>query len=486
MQEYPVLLKKFPVRTYLLSAAFLLLIANALMWAVSIPYNAAPDESTHFSTPLYIYQHGRLPVFGRDEETTFDRLQHVSSTRSQQVRLVQGTQVTYNSMPYIGYIISAASMKLLSRFDPRYLTLYARVTSILFYALFIYITWLLAGKLFRNHPVLRYLFPWCIATIPQVTFLAAYTNNDMLSLAFSALVIYCWLVLYDGRTTLPSPILCGAAVGLLFYAKQNYYILFPLTFAIYCFKSVQITKRIPLAAGWLLKVFATAVALTGFFIIRNTYLYGDPVGFEIFQSLVRQLFDPPFDVQKVSFLQSVVLFFPSWFVISFKTSLAAFDWLTLYPPDGIFAVIAVVSVVAVFGFFGFAWRSRFWCESSDKLMLYVSLLLLLPFSMLASLWNSYMVNFQPQGRYLFPGLIPSVIILCAGLVLLFRRRSLQAATAVLLGVSMGLFNLYCLYGVIRPHYAQNTFYRQFENAPWDKWDYRIYKWDRNGDLHGRE
>lgn len=486
MEVHAVLLKKFSVKTYLLSAAFLLLLANAIMWAVSIPYNAAPDESTHFSTPLYIFQYGRLPVFGRDEEATIDRLQHVTSTRAQQVRMVRGMQATYNSMPYVGYIISAAAMKILSWFDQRYLTLYARVTSILCYVLFIVLAWLLAGTLFSNQSALRYLFPWCIATIPQVTFLAAYTNNDILSLAFSALVIFSWLVLYDGRIALPSPLLCGAAVGLLFYAKQNYYILFPFTFAIYCVKAVQIAKNVPAAAGWLLKVFVTALTITGFFIVRNMYLYGDPLGFQIFQSLVRQLFDPPFDVQKVSFLQSIVLFFPSWFIFSFKSSVAAFDWLSLYPPGGIFSAIAVGTVLAVFGFIGFAWRSRFWRESYDKLLLYLALTLLLPAAVLASLWNSYMINFQPQGRYLFPGLIPAVIVLCAGPVFLFRRRAFQAAAAVALGVFMGIFNLYCLYGVIRPHYAQNTFYRQFENAPWEKWDYRVYKWDKGDDQHGRE
>ena len=141
---------------YFLIFIYSLLIIKAFIWSINIPYNAAPDESAHFSTPLFIYNHSRLPVFGKDIDGTFDF----------RAGAAQITAPTYSSMPYIGYIFSAVFMKLLAPLNDRYIIFYARLTSLLFYAVFAVFAWLIGKRLFANNSMLSFLFFWVIVNIP--------------------------------------------------------------------------------------------------------------------------------------------------------------------------------------------------------------------------------------------------------------------------------------------------------------------------------
>jgi hypothetical protein len=41
-------------------------VLNALLWAVAIPYDRAPDEVDHFKEVVVIAEKGRLPILGTD------------------------------------------------------------------------------------------------------------------------------------------------------------------------------------------------------------------------------------------------------------------------------------------------------------------------------------------------------------------------------------------------------------------------------------
>jgi hypothetical protein len=47
--------------------------------------------------------------------------------------------------------------------------------------------------------------------------------------------------------------------------------------------------------------------------------------------------------------------------------------------------------------------------------------------------------------------------------------------AVILALAMGSFNAYCLYGVIRPHYAENSFYKELKKSPAGLWNFKQYQ-----------
>ena len=97
----------FAMRTvkkeYLLTSGILVLLFGFyVVWAVTQPYNSAPDEYMRYQIPEFIYQHGALPHGGDP------------SIRNP----IWG--ISYGFTPILSYIISAGFMKVTSLFttDP--------------------------------------------------------------------------------------------------------------------------------------------------------------------------------------------------------------------------------------------------------------------------------------------------------------------------------------------------------------------------------
>ena len=103
-------------KEYLLTSGILVLLFGFyLLWAVTQPFNSAPDEYMRYQIPEFIYQHGTLPNGGDP------------SIRNP----IWG--ISYAFTPILSYIISAGFMKMTSLFttDPFALLMSARMVSIL-------------------------------------------------------------------------------------------------------------------------------------------------------------------------------------------------------------------------------------------------------------------------------------------------------------------------------------------------------------------
>jgi hypothetical protein len=70
---------------------------------------------------------------------------------------------------------------------------------------------------------------------------------------------------------------------------------------------------------------------------------------------------------------------------------------------------------------------------------------------LLSLWWSWSYDWQPQGRFLFPGLVPFAILLFEGLRRATPRFDQATAAAILLGLAA--LNASCLVGYVIPRYG---------------------------------
>ena len=72
--------------------------------------------------------------------------------------------------------------------------------------------------------------------------------------------------------------------------------------------------------------------------------------------------------------------------------------------------------------------------------------LLIPFVFLLSAYNSYTVEFSPQGRYFFPAIAPAAILFSAGCLNIFRHAKYRriwfvAVVTVLIGINVSVFLL---------------------------------------------
>lgn len=455
-----------PVLRYAVLSVFFLLMANAFMWSLSIPYNSAPDEGAHFTTPLFIYTHNRLPVVGRDRDGTYDFLQYSPTQRT--------VRPTYASMPFIGYAASAACMKLGARFDPRYLTFYSRIPSLLSYAAFLWLVWLLGRRLFAHDPLLSVVFTAVTVLLPQVTFLAAYTNNDMISLCIGTFVIYTWWLAFDHEPArMPRPWVFGAAMGLLLFARSNYYPLYIFSIIAYYIGVSRGNPPREALLKWALAVAGIALAISGWSLVRNYYWYGDPLGLRTFIAIDKPLLPPPLSSQySIGTYLFVLLPLSRWLEMIFSSSIGRFDWMTLALPGPVYAACAAFLITALLSTAFRARRAMHTLKTNQYFWLYMFMIALAPIALLSSLWFSYTVDPQAQGRYLFPSLLAWTAAFSVGMLALFQGKRARRAVAVILCAGMVVLNGYCLYGVIRPFYAR----RASCYPAWDRWDHTAYKW----------
>jgi hypothetical protein len=460
-------------RKSILVAVFLGLTSNVFLWSLKLPYGAGLDETTHVAVAAFIYEKGKLPVFGKDESATINHLVRYDFIQD---KLTIAPNVVYSSMPYVGYIFSALCMKVLSQLSPKYVGWYARIPSILAYVVFIIAVYLISCRIFEEKNPLRYLVPWCCVNIPEVVFIASYTNNDMVSLAIGALVIYSWFRLGDSHQgDLPGYIPYGASLGFLGFAKLNYYILFPFTLIVYVNEVWKRNKSFRSKIIWLGKVAGLALIICGWVWLRNLLLYGDPFGASPFISKFREIRNEVtgygLGIPFLTFYKKYILF---WYLSSLETGLAKFDWTLLSISPEATCALAVLTIVSLFYFYRFV-RVNFE-KINERLVIYVCFILLVPSSMFLSLCNSYYIALQPEGRYLYPALIPIVVIFCTGLVCFFKNFRNKVVMSFLMGSVMFTLNIYCLNGIIIPTYENNPWYnhiRQLGKA----WDYKVYKPD---------
>jgi hypothetical protein len=194
---------------------------------------------------------------------------------------------------------------------------------------------------------------------------------------------------------------------------------------------------LPVSRHSLILLFALALVISGAWFARNAALYGasDPFGWARHDAIVT---GQPTTAEWVARygLKNIVADF---FIISFKSFWAQFGWMGVLVNDRIYVALFLLTALVSLG--AVLWVIRLVRSRTDQprpvgwgwLMLGVVLLL----TLLAHAW--YNLKFvQPQGRYLFPALIPLAAFWTAGLYELLEKRYARVIMALLYVALVGL------------------------------------------------
>ncbi|MDD5482447.1 MAG: glycosyltransferase family 39 protein [Kiritimatiellae bacterium] len=234
-------------------------LAAGLAWIILIPYNNAPDENTHFHYSVeFILQHHRLPVWGVDD---IERFRHALSS--------------YNQLPalnYVLYAIGAETGRKLFGLEPY---LGARLVSLLWGLVFLNFLFLAARELCageKNALIAAAAF----VLIPQVFFSFCYVNGDAHSLAIAAVFTFA-LARFFRRPDTTGIIFAGAAIGLLFSAKYNYYIYFPCLAVLLAWTAWRGAVSPKTIVRLAISAVVLSLLISGFWFIRNYFLYNSPL-----------------------------------------------------------------------------------------------------------------------------------------------------------------------------------------------------------------
>jgi hypothetical protein len=410
------------------------LVALGSGYALAVPVGEAPDEPAHLAYVGYLLLHHALPPLARPPYG--DRYESYQAPLDYAVTAVAGTLLGMQSLALSfqpnpafsflrqgsrAYLPAPAGSPIAASIRELRLAhlLWAAVTAVLV----LMTTHRLSGG--RVDLALAATAPFVLS--PQFLFVSATVNNDAAVSCLAALALFALMRLLDAER--PSPamaVLAGIAVGLAPFGKvSGFLLLAPLGLA----GLVLASRKFYLPTFLLLAVTGSLAAL---WIGLALWRFGT-------------VFPPPPAGLREGLGASRELLSPHWLGSLWVTFWGKLGWLNLRLPRFAYLFFLAPTALAVGGCFGSAGERTHekWQRRVMTTALGVNSLLLLVFLV--------RIDWQPQGRFLFPSLPATAGLTALGLRALagdtrWGRSVLMALLALLIASALGtaLLGIYVL------------------------------------------
>ncbi len=416
-------------------------------WVTQIaPFNA-PDEEMRYRLVQYMVDHRALPV-GTDPAVR---------------DAYWGT--SYAFQPFLSGIVSAVLATIAKSLGGDAVTqlLAARMVSVLCGTGTVAVAVALSRRFFQ--PPWRWLFPVAIGLLPEFAFLSAYVNNDSFGLFATALVVLAWVRGLDQGWPVRNAVLLGVALAACCLSYYNTVGYVALTVVLCLVERVLTWQRTAdRRAFWrstgvaVSVVSGTWLVLAAWWFVRNGVLYdGDILGLATSNAYTEQYGVPESSVHvrsgqgrgwtfgemliKRSFLPATLLSTVGMFGYQSQwLPLVSYWW---YAACWFVALVGCVALI-VRRFIPSA-RSALTPEVESAVVtglrpalrtLFLSCLAaagVIPWVL--SLYRSWTQDYQPQGRYVLPMLIPMTFFIVRGLAWVVDRVAprLRTPLVVVLG-----------------------------------------------------
>ncbi|MFH1086812.1 MAG: phospholipid carrier-dependent glycosyltransferase [Chloroflexota bacterium] len=247
---------------------------------------------------------------------------------------------------------------------------------------------------------------------PQFIFASAGASNDALLTLITTLTLYVCVRLSDGQDrSHATPLALGLLVGLAGLTKLSGLAIGLVVMGAYLLRWDRRRPWWPELARPLLIVAAVALAVCGWWYVRNGLLYGDPFGMRSYHSI--------FGVypQPLGLRQTLV-----FVVESLLSYWGVFGWMNVLASELFYTLVRLFSILAVVGLIlgGLrAWGER---QSHGLAWRGLALLALWALIMLVLLFRWTQTITRTQGRLLFPAIAATSLLAVLGLLEWAPRR----------------------------------------------------------------
>lgn len=423
---------------------YLLVFAAILCFAMLQTYGDPPDEINRFKIVRFIMNHGRLP-HGADPEV-----------------ILAGYGASYAFQPILTYIIQGYLLRFLKLFtsDGYILLLAARMVNVIFGVVMAYYVRQISRELWKN-PWLQWVFTLMVVFLPQNLFLHSYVNTDSMAMLSTAMIIYALLRAQRTDYGRKECILLAAGIILCAMSYYNAYGLILAAMLLFFLHYVEIYNgekegRKGVTVRWreLFQKgsFISLIVLAGigWWFVRNAVLYGG----DIFAMEARRLcsietatadYNPltrftyageGIPIREMLFTTGYLTLLRDSFIAMFGPMIIPTHGLIylyykrFWIVTGIAAVLPVKhhkssetecmpgELVKHYG--GNKRNSGIWLDSrvvqkGRMGCFYAGMVLFCLITIGLSIYYSYTWEFQPQGRYILPVLIPLMILVTLGI-----------------------------------------------------------------------
>lgn len=376
------------------------------IWAVLKPYDYAPDEEMRHQVTEFMFEHNRLPI-------------------GDELRSVWG--FSYAHLPTVlcselGYIF----MKIASVFtsDAYNLLVSARMVSVLCATGSVYYIIKISKLLFNS--CAKWLLIVFVAFMPQFAFLASYVNNDMVAFMGIAMIIYAWLLGTKYNWNYKNATLLSIGISVCGLSYYNSYIWILISVFIFCISYLSQNKKqyknFSKLTGYIV---ALTFLLIGYSFIRHVVLYGDLLGFNT-TSHYGELYALDWLKPSNRFslfeqgvpVKTMLYDLPyRWLSVSWKSFVGLFGYMQYYCQQWVYDLVKWFIIIGGVSFVGKAVHSLLIKRQKPGLfsvLFYSSLVIGAAVTVALSFYNSYFIDFQPQGRYCYPAFLAIAIVVAKG------------------------------------------------------------------------
>ena len=369
------------------------------------PFGDGPDEINRFKVVTYIENHGKIPA-GDDPEIILD-----------------GYGASYAFQPILTYMICGFVLRILSPLSLSFFSklVICRYINVIFGLVAAFYTVKLSKLLFKDQKIAS-LFSLAVILLPQNIFIYTYVNTDGAALMAVTIMLYGLIRGYKENFDIRSlvAISLGIVVCLLSYYNCYGYILVTFLAFIAFFshnKDIKgmFKKGLPIAAA--------VILLAGWWFIRNAVLYnGDVFALTARKACAQATGDPAWLLQMSKTYKNegyslfYMLFNSSYLPLVWRSFIAMFGPMLIPTHHYVYVAFALLFYVCILGLF-LPYKSTKYdgFSNNQKNILRITFIVgaLIPAGL--ALFYSYSWDFQPQGRYYLPCLIPFFFLLTSGI-----------------------------------------------------------------------
>ncbi len=390
------------------------------LWAIDKPLTYPPDEVMRYDVNLFLFEHNRLPVG--------DELLHPLWGFS----YAHFPTVLCNELGYV--FMKIASVFLSGDFK---LLVAARMVSVCAGTGIVYFLIKISKMLFGCSPA-RWIPVVFVAFMPQFAFLSSYVNNDSLALLGAAMMLYAWTLAIRYNWEWRSAVLLAVGVsvcGLSYYNSYSWILMSIFFFVFtYWYQNRKDYKGLAKMFGFIV---AIVVVLVAYSFVRHVVLYGDLLGFNTrryYGEVFATDWLKPSNAREYSPKNAGITFGQMLYDAPYEYMERTWDsFVGVFGAMNVFCddiVYDIVLWIVVIGALGLVWKlvgaiRKKECPKLLNVVLWIAMIASGVISIYLAVSKSYTGDFQPQGRYCYPAILPIALLIGKGYetwIDLFKRR----------------------------------------------------------------
>lgn len=416
-----------------------------------------PDEVHRYLIPRFICRYGTLPN-GFDPEVR-----------------IPSYGISYAFYTMLPYIIQGFVMRFVNLFtgSEAVLLYTARMVNVCFGTAMAAVIYAIGNRLFSDRRF-KWLFCLLVMYLPQSLFIHTYVNTDSLCLFSTAVIVYALVRAYqDGFTKKVCIILSlGIIICALSYYNAYGYIFSSILLFLFFYIKKEQNGKITYEGKAMLKagVFIAVIVLIGisWYFIRNAILYdGDILGMESMKKCgelyataeTGSPYAHSYQQRGISIFQMIAE--TDFFAGMFISFVGAWGSVSIVGSIWMYRFYKAILLVGIVCFFLLRDKNSNRISQGRQIFFHINMVFCAVMPLLLCIYYAYSMDFQNQGRYVMPGIIPIMYFVTKGLDKLSDRkwvpawlRSTGVYAAITLVIGM-LFLMTFMYAI--PVYQQTGF-----------------------------